>query len=66
MAFVTIQMDLVGTDGSSGYYAKWHKSGKKRQIQCGFNYMWNLKTKQETDSETETKRMVTRREGMGR
>ena len=27
-----------------GYYTKWNKSGRERQIPYDFTYMWNLKT----------------------
>ena len=30
-------------DGPGGYYAKWSKSDKERQILCGITYTWNLK-----------------------
>ena len=32
-------------DGLRGYYAKWNKSDKERQILYDFTYMWNLKNK---------------------
>ena len=32
-------------DGSRGYYAKWNKSGRERQILYDFIYMLNLKNK---------------------
>ena len=32
-------------DGSWGYYAKWNKSDRERQILYDSTYMWNLKTK---------------------
>ena len=28
-----------------GYYAKWNKSEREKQIPYGFTYMWNLKNK---------------------
>ena len=33
------------TDGPRGYYAKWHKSDRERQIPYDFTYMWNIKSK---------------------
>ena len=33
------------TDGSRGYYTKWSKSDKERQIPHDSTYMWNLKNK---------------------
>ena len=30
-------------DGLRGYYAKWNKSDRQRQIPYDFTYMWNLK-----------------------
>ena len=30
-------------DGHRGYYAKWDKSDRERQILCDFTYIWNLK-----------------------
>ena len=30
-------------DGPKGYYAKWNKSDRERQILYDFTYMWNLK-----------------------
>ena len=32
-------------DGPRGYYAKWNKSDRERQILYDFTYMWNLKNK---------------------
>ena len=32
-------------DGPRGYYAKWNKSDKERQIPYDFTHMWNLKNK---------------------
>ena len=44
-------------DGLGGYYAKWNKSDRERQIMYDITYMWNLKYdtneliyKTETDS----------------
>ena len=33
-------------DGLGGYYAKWNKSDRERQILYDITYMWNLKIKQ--------------------
>ena len=30
-------------DGLGGYYTKWNKSDRGRQILYDINYMWNLK-----------------------
>ena len=30
-------------DGLGGYYAKWNKSDRERQILYGITYMWKLK-----------------------
>ena len=30
-------------DGLGGYYAKWNKSDRERQIPYVITYMWNLK-----------------------
>ena len=32
-------------DGARGYYAKWNKSVKERQILYDFAHMWNLRNK---------------------
>ena len=32
-------------DGPRGYYAKWNKSDRERQIPYDFTCMWNLKNK---------------------
>ena len=57
-------------NGSRRYYAKLNKSGRGRKILYGHTYMWNLKTKEQTnrtktDSQKQTKGMVTRMEGVG-
>ena len=31
------------TDGLGGYYTKWNKSDRERQILYDITYMWNLK-----------------------
>ena len=47
-------------DGSRGYYAKWNKSGRERQIPYDFTYMWNLKNK--INEQTKQKQTHTSRE----
>ena len=32
-------------DGPRGYYVKWNKSDRGKQIPCDFTCMWNLKNK---------------------
>ena len=58
-------------DGPREYHTKWSKSDRERQI-YDIIYMWNLKNntneliyKTETDSQTENKVMVTKRERGG-
>ena len=34
-------------NGPWGYYAKWNKSDRERQILYDFTYMWNLKNKKQ-------------------
>ena len=41
-------------DGPKGYYAKWNKPEKERQIPYNFIYMWNLKNKTNKQNKTET------------
>ena len=36
-------------DGFGGYYAKWNKSDRERQILYDITYMWNLKTQQTSE-----------------
>ena len=36
---------LQQQDGLGGYYAKWNKSDRQRQILYDITYMWNLKNK---------------------
>ena len=38
----------------SGYYAKWNKSDRKRQVPYDFTYMWNLRNKTNKHNKTET------------
>ena len=33
----------ANVDGTGGYYAKWSKSVRERQISCVFTHVWNLK-----------------------
>ena len=51
-------------DGPWGYYAKWNKSDKERQILNDLTYMWNLK-KSSTDNKfvDSKKRLVVVRGG---
>jgi len=42
------QWDLIicnNKNGPRGYYAKWNKSDKERQIPYDFTYIWNLRNK---------------------
>ena len=32
-------------DGTGGYYVKWNKSVRKRQMSYDFTHMWNLRNK---------------------
>lgn len=41
---------------SRGYCAKCNKSDKERQIPYGFNYMWNLKTKDTNKTKTDSQK----------
>ena len=44
-------------NGPRGYYAKWNKSNKEREILYEFTYMWYVKTKmneQEWQKKTKT------------
>ena len=58
-------------DGQGGYYAKWNKSDREKQILYNFTYMWQLKfffkwkniTKQK-QTHTENKQVVARLEGV--
>ena len=54
-------------DGSRGYYAKWNKSDRKRQLPPDLTYPRNPKKKQtkqnENTYEKKEKRMIARREG---
>lgn len=47
-------------DESIGYYAKWNKSYRERQIPYDFTYMWNLKNRNKTVIDTENKWVVDR------
>ena len=52
-------------DGPGGYYAKWNKSDRERQIPCDLTYMCDLKTKTDNENRligTENKQVVVRRE----
>ena len=67
---ISIKKNLTfcnGLDGPREYYAKLNKSDRERQIPY-FTYVWNLNNKInkiETDSDTESRLMVNRREGNG-
>ena len=39
-----------------GYYVKWNKSGRERQIFYGFTYMWNLKKQNKQTKLNQTNR----------
>ena len=43
-------------DGTRGYYAKWNKSGRERQIPYDFTHMWNLRNKRDEHREGGKKR----------
>ena len=36
-------------DGPGGYHTKWSESDRERQIPYDIAYMWNLKTKKDTN-----------------
>ena len=40
--------------GPRGYYAKWNKSDRERQILYDFTYMWNLKKTKQTCKHNQT------------
>ena len=42
-------------DGPRGYYAKWNKSDRERQIPYNFIYVWNLKSKNKETNITQQK-----------
>ena len=63
-------------EGPRGYYAKWNKSDKERQIPYNFTYIWNQKKHKQTNkkttkqkrnrcTDTENKLMVAREDGGG-
>ena len=43
-------------DGSTGYYAKCSKSGREKQILCGFTYVESIKETNEQTKQNRTKR----------
>ena len=61
-------------DGPRGYYAKWNKSDRERQMPYDFTYMWNLKKwykwtylqNRNRLTDIENKLMVTKGETVGR
>ena len=46
-------------DGPWGYHAKWYKSDGQRQILYDFTHMWNIKNKQKTKINEQTKQKQT-------
>ena len=38
-------------DGSGGYYAKYYKLNRERQVPSDFTYMWNLKNKRKEQTQ---------------
>ena len=50
-------------DGARGYYAKWNKSKRERQIVYNFTYIWNLKNKTMEQNMEYRKQIVARGEG---
>ena len=42
-------------DEPGGYYAKWNKSDRERQIPYDFTYWWNLKNKTNKQNKTKWK-----------
>ena len=57
------EWNLAIWDGSTGYYAKWNKSHRERQISYDRTYMWNLKN--QTNEQTEQKQSHWYREQIG-
>ena len=47
-------------DGSRGYYDKWNRSGRERQILYFFTYMWNLKIKTNKQNKKNTDSQIQR------
>ena len=41
-------------DGPKGYYAKWNKSDRERQIMHGSTYMWTLKRQKKMNKYNKT------------
>ena len=57
-------------DGPKGYYAKWNKSDREKQVLYDLTYMWNPKSKTnqdqnntDIDSDTENKLLVASGDG---
>ena len=40
-------------DEPRGYYAKWNKFHREKQIPCDFTWKWNLKTSEQTETEAD-------------
>ena len=49
-----------GMGGARGYYAKWNKSVRERQIPYDFAHMWSLRNKTNKQKEKEKERGKTR------
>ena len=49
-------------DGPGGYYAKWNKSDRERQIPHDFTYMWNLENK--TNNKQNKNRLIDTENGL--
>ena len=45
-------------DGPGGYYAKWNKSDREKQILCDFTYMCNLKYKTNAQTKQNKNRLI--------
>ena len=48
-------------DGSTGYYAKCSKSGREKQILCGFTYVESIKETNEQIKQNKTEQKETQR-----
>ena len=45
-------------DGPRGYYAKWNKSDRERQMPYDFTSMWNLKNKINEQKEKKNREQI--------
>ena len=45
---------LWNMDGTRGYYAKWNKSDRERQVLYDFTYMWKLKKTKQMNKHNKT------------